>query len=289
MLFLLSALAVILSLIFTKITQLNKKLKSQNELISDLKVGTDELLNNKNYYQKLSTIDEQLFLNDDLTYTLNNYEKFKTQIDDDEKKNEIQNRITIIKRILANKENDIDSQSNTLKKLLLKEQQLSLLEKEIKKLNLDTKMLKDSFTTQINELNDDLIEKENKIKNLESIKVITFNSIKGNKIHYLGEVVDEKANGGGIGIWSTGSIYKGQWRNNLQHGTGTYEWVDGQKYDGNYVNGKRQGKGKYIWPSGERYDGEWNNDKRNGLGKLYDIDGNIQFEGKWIDDKPVRE
>ena len=289
MLFLLSALAVILSLIFTKITQLNKKLKSQNELISDLKVGTDELLNNKNYYQKLSTIDEQLFLNDDLTYTLNNYEKFKTQIDDDEKKNEIQNRITFIKQILANKENDIDSQSNTLKKLLLKEQQLSLLEKEIKKLNLDTKTLKDSFTTQINELNDDLIEKENKIKNLESIKVITFNSIKGNKIHYLGEVVDEKANGGGIGIWSTGSIYKGQWRNNLQHGTGIYEWVDGQKYDGNYVNGKRQGKGKYIWPSGERYDGEWNNDKRNGLGKLYDIDGNIQFEGKWIDDKPVRE
>lgn len=120
-------------------------------------------------------------------------------------------------------------------------------------------------------------------------KIITFKSKNGTKIFYIGDIEDNKANGKGTGIYATsGSMYVGEWQNNLKHGFGQYEWADGVKYEGNYSKDLRKGFGKYFWPSGERYEGEWDNDKRNGYGTLYDINGNVRFKGDWINDKPVK-
>lgn len=127
-------------------------------------------------------------------------------------------------------------------------------------------------------------KQQNQFKN--KIQVISFTSSKGHKVSYIGEVENGKANGGGEGVWSTGSIYKGQWKDNLRNGKGRYEWIDGQVYYGEYLMGKRNGEGVYKWPSGERYEGNWLNDKRNGFGRLYDRDGNLKYEGEWEDDKP---
>jgi hypothetical protein len=134
-----------------------------------------------------------------------------------------------------------------------------------------------------------LVEKykqQNQIKN--KIQVLSFVSSKGHKVSYIGEVLDGKANGGGEGVWSTGSIYKGDWKNNLRHGKGKFEWIDGQVYEGDFKMGKKTGFGIYKWPSGERYEGYWNDDKRNGNGKLFDRDGNLKYDGMWEDDKPLK-
>ncbi|MFN3528488.1 MAG: MORN repeat-containing protein [Bacteroidia bacterium] len=121
----------------------------------------------------------------------------------------------------------------------------------------------------------------------ERVKVISFPGSKGATVHYMGEVVDGKANGGGIGIWTTGSIYRGEWRNNLRHGKGSFSWKDGERYEGTYVDGRREGEGTYYWPSGERYEGMWMSDQRNGQETLFDLDGNVRYKGEWKDDKPV--
>lgn len=121
----------------------------------------------------------------------------------------------------------------------------------------------------------------------EKVKVISFAGLKGATVHYMGEVVDGKANGGGIGIWTTGSVYRGEWRSNLRHGKGSFQWKDGERYEGNYVDGKREGEGTYYWPSGERYEGQWVADQRTGQGTLFDLDGNVRYKGEWLNDVPA--
>ena len=137
----------------------------------------------------------------------------------------------------------------------------------------------------IEEMREELTEKDKKLNQKEKVQVISFRNKKGNLIHYLGEVSDEKANGGGVGIFDTGGIYRGEWKDNQRHGEGVYTWKDGHKYEGTFVEGIREGQGTYYWSSGEKYTGEWKNNKRNGEGTLYDRDNNIQYEGKWVDDK----
>lgn len=129
--------------------------------------------------------------------------------------------------------------------------------------------------------------KKEQLEQRENVQVITFESSKGKKVHYLGETENGKANGGGIGIWSTGGMYQGDWETNQRHGEGRYEWSNNHVYEGEFQNDVREGEGTYYWPSGERYEGEWSNDQRSGRGTLFNKDGNIQYEGKWKNDKVV--
>ncbi|MCC4212042.1 MORN repeat-containing protein [Leeuwenhoekiella parthenopeia] len=114
---------------------------------------------------------------------------------------------------------------------------------------------------------------------------LTFKSKKGNRLHYVGEVKNKKANGLGIAILDTGSRYEGEWRNGMRHGKGTFYWIDGEHYEGNYVNDMRSGMGTYYWPNGEKFTGEWKDDLRNGEGVFYGKDGEVIASGIWKDDK----
>jgi hypothetical protein len=143
----------------------------------------------------------------------------------------------------------------------------------------------EELNEQIAALKEDISKKSEALNRKEKVKVISFRNEKGNLIHYLGEISEGKANGGGVGIWDTGGLYKGNWKDNLRHGEGVYTWKDGHKYEGNFVEGVREGQGTYYWSSGEKYVGEWKNNMRNGQGTLYDRDNNISYEGKWQDDK----
>lgn len=129
------------------------------------------------------------------------------------------------------------------------------------------------------------MQRELGLKN--KVKVISFTGLKSATVNYMGEVVDGKANGGGIGIWTTGSVYRGEWRNNLRHGKGSFQWKDGERFEGDYVDGKREGEGTYYWPSGERYEGQWVADQRTGQGTLFDLDGNVRYKGEWLNDVPA--
>jgi len=193
-------------------------------------------------------------------------------------------KIAYIKNLLASKKNGND------RDLLIetKEMMSVAFKKKSDSLMFAKNKQKDSLLNIVAELKEKVALANKMSQNKDNIQVISFKGTKGNQIHYLGEVLNGKANGGGVGIWSNGSIYKGEWKNNIRHGEGSYEWADGVKYVGSYVDGKRKGFGKYYWPSGERYEGQWDNDRRNGYGKLFDPDGNIRFEGNWIEDKPVK-
>lgn len=164
---------------------------------------------------------------------------------------------------------------------------IELLNNTMDSLNTEHKNEHNQLALQIKEQETELTQRLNEIHRKEKIQVISFKSQKGKLIHYLGEVKDGKANGGGVGIWSTGSMYKGEWKENLRHGQGKYQWVDGDVYEGTYINDIREGEGVYHWASGEHYDGEWSDDKRNGFGKLFDKDNNLTYQGQWRNDKIV--
>jgi hypothetical protein len=104
-------------------------------------------------------------------------------------------------------------------------------------------------------------------------------------IKYFGEKEDGKANGYGVGLWSSGGTYRGYWKDNMRHGNGRYEWKDGEVYEGDYRDGYRTGEGKYIWNNGEYYIGTWQQDKRHGQGTIYHPDHKVKYQGHWDNDK----
>ena len=145
----------------------------------------------------------------------------------------------------------------------------------------------DSVKSELEKKQVELEHLRRALNNRSAGTYITFKSRKGNHIHYVGEVRNDKANGRGIALLNTGSRYVGQWKDNMRHGEGTFYWPDGEYYVGNYHNDIRHGQGTYYWPSGEKYIGEWRNDKRNGEGVFYGEDGSIVAKGTWKNDELV--
>lgn len=92
-----------------------------------------------------------------------------------------------------------------------------------------------------------------------------------------------KKNGKGIYRWNNGSIYDGEYRNDLRHGHGRFMWANGESYTGDYRNDERTGKGIYLWPDGSRYEGDFLSGMRHGRGIFTSTSGVI-YEGEWFDD-----
>lgn len=114
--------------------------------------------------------------------------------------------------------------------------------------------------------------------------ILNLTSSKGKKFQYIGQTKNGVAEGFGVGIFETGSIYKGYWQNNLRHGKGIFTWKDNEQYEGEFVADKREGYGIYQWKNGEVYKGYWKDDKRNGEGKLYTKSNKLKKEGIWEND-----
>lgn len=55
-----------------------------------------------------------------------------------------------------------------------------------------------------------------------------------------------QAKGGDQRQWDTGSVYKGEWKDNRKHGYGTQIWPNGNKYEGEWAGGNREGHG-VLW------------------------------------------
>ena len=78
------------------------------------------------------------------------------------------------------------------------------------------------------------------------------------RIHYIGDFLDDKKHGiGKLVLLSDGSIYEGDFKNNV-----------------------KKGKGKIIYKDGSTYEGDWDYDVKHGDGKLTDTKGKITF-GLW--------
>lgn len=115
--------------------------------------------------------------------------------------------------------------------------------------------------------------------------ILNLTSSKGKKFQYIGQTKNGNAEGFGVGIFETGSIYKGYWKNNLRNGKGIFTWKDEEHYEGEFLEDKRNGYGEYHWKNGEVYKGMWKNDKRHGEGKLYKKNGKLKKEGNWENDE----
>ena len=236
---------------------------------------------------QLFELDEQVIFSGDYEQALSAYEALYPQLGE-EVQGVLAQRIENIKQLIESLNNE--NQEDVNKDLLLAERK-----RQIQELNTSLDSLQSSYANTLQQaqvqsqnLREELSKKERALNRKERLQVLTFAGQKGAKIHYLGEVENGKANGGGIGIWTTGSIYRGEWKDNKRQGKGTFEWADGEKYEGDYNNDIREGQGTYYWPSGERYEGGWANNMRQGEGKLFDKDGNISYSGLWDKDKPVK-
>lgn len=62
--------------------------------------------------------------------------------------------------------------------------------------------------------------------------------------------------------FDTGSLYIGEWEDDIINGQGIYVWEDGDVYAGGWKNGKKNGYGVYVWPDGTIHKGQWANDKQ---------------------------
>lgn len=101
---------------------------------------------------------------------------------------------------------------------------------------------------------------------------------------YEGEVNSKgEKDGTGIYRWIDGSIYDGDYSNDLRHGRGKFLWSNGESYDGEYLKDNRTGKGIYSWPDGSSYQGEFLSGNRHGKGRFQSADGTL-YEGEWFDD-----
>lgn len=126
---------------------------------------------------------------------------------------------------------------------------------------------------------------------------------------YKGVYKNGQRCGTGICIFGlTGSLYKGEWRDDKPVGNGIlftlpneiiegrfdgYKIVDGQVkillsngefYEGNFRNNMRNATGIHYYLNGDFYDGEWQRDRRVGRGRLFHKDGS-KLVGVFADDK----
>ena len=100
---------------------------------------------------------------------------------------------------------------------------------------------------------------------------------------YEGQLSDDgKRHGVGRVIFSSGTVYEGEWQDDKYHGFGKYissKWL----YEGEWQSDLRHGAG-IFWTSPddrEVYEGEWQDGKMHGAGKLWsDAYGRID-EGQW--------
>ena len=62
--------------------------------------------------------------------------------------------------------------------------------------------------------------------------------------------------------------------------TGTMIYEDGSVYDGEWLNDLRHGPGRCTWPNGIVYNGEWKNDKQDGKGQLEIPSAECKYDGE---------
>jgi len=120
---------------------------------------------------------------------------------------------------------------------------------------------------------------------MSSIGEIKVNS----NFKYIGEVVNNEANGKGIQTDQNGYTYEGDFKNNNKHGFIIKKNLTGSIiFEGYYLNDKKNGKGRlYSIQNNLLYDGNYLNDKKDGEGKLYEY-GKLIFDGFWSMDQKIR-
>jgi hypothetical protein len=99
---------------------------------------------------------------------------------------------------------------------------------------------------------------------------------------YIGDITNGKRNGKGKYIWADGTIYDGNWKDDIMSGLGTMTDKKGDKYTGGWFNNKRNGQGTLILANGTKLIGIWKDNLLNGQGQLIKPNGD-NYKGWWKD------
>ena len=77
----------------------------------------------------------------------------------------------------------------------------------------------------------------------------------------------------------SGSIYVGQFKDDVPHGQGVMQYLDGAKYEGAYQFGQFHGHGSMKFTNGDHYRGGFREGKKEGFGIYTYVDG-ARYEGR---------
>lgn len=97
---------------------------------------------------------------------------------------------------------------------------------------------------------------------------------------YEGSLVNGVREGFGKLTYADGSVYEGEFANNLPSGNNeTLLFADGRRYQGTFIEGQMQGYGTLEWPNGDVYVGTFNANAITGTGTFYWQNGNVSYKG----------
>ena len=97
---------------------------------------------------------------------------------------------------------------------------------------------------------------------------------------YEGPLVDGLREGFGKLTYRDGSVYEGEFANNLPSGNDeTMVFADGRTYQGTFIAGLMQGYGTLEWPNGDVYVGTFNANAITGSGTFYWQESNVTYKG----------
>ena len=155
---------------------------------------------------------------------------------------------------------------------------------------LDTSIMKINYIINENKKNLESIKNDisSLYKTIEALKSNNNNKTLENKElkfdegKYIGQVENNLQEGTGTFYYTSGSIYKGEWKKGKKEGKGNFycnkEPFNGDRYEGNWKNDKQDGKGTYFFKDGDIYDGNWKNGRQEGKG-IYDYNDGDRYEG----------
>ena len=97
---------------------------------------------------------------------------------------------------------------------------------------------------------------------------------------YDGPLVDGIREGFGTLTYADGSVYEGEFVNDLPSGNDEIlRFADGRRYQGTFIEGQMQGYGTLEWPNGDVYVGTFNGNAITGTGTFFWQSGNVTYEG----------
>ncbi|HMT03562.1 MAG TPA: hypothetical protein PKD00_09715 [Burkholderiales bacterium] len=122
---------------------------------------------------------------------------------------------------------------------------------------------------------------EDNLKDLNKTRMVK--AIYSDGTIYEGEFKNNKKWGKGILTYPDGTTYEGEFEDDKKNGSGQSTYRDGTIYEGEFKNNKKHGKGILTYPDGTTYEGEFKNNKKYGTGTLKK--GNLIIESQWKNDE----